>query len=205
MEIYIVRHGETLWNKVKRFQGSADIELSDEGRRLAEESGRNLITTHFDRVFSSPLIRAKETAKLFCGERDIEIEVDERLKELNFGNCEGRLFDDLVNDDSLTFKYFFSQPELYFPDERGETIEHMMERAADFMTQVIEPLQDKYERVMIVAHGALNKGIMCHVKKHGKKDLWSGGLQKNCSVIILSLQNNHYKIIDETKLFYNTK
>lgn len=204
MEIYIVRHGETLWNKVKRFQGSADIELSDEGRILAKESGINLLSTHFDRVFSSPLKRARETAQLFCGGRDIEIEIDERLKELNFGNCEGRLFDDLVNDESLSFKYFFNQPELYFPDECGETIEHMMERAADFMTQVIEPLQDKCERVMIVAHGALNKGIMCHVKHHGKKDLWSGGLQKNCNVIILSLNNNHYEIIDETRLFYST-
>ena len=202
MEIYIVRHGETLWNKAKRFQGSADIELSEAGRALARESGKNLIHTHFDRVFSSPLCRAKETAELFCGGRDIEIEVDERLRELNFGDCEGQLYDELVGNDALTFKYFFSKPELYIPDAHGETIEHMMTRAADFMEHVIEPLETSCERVMIVAHGALNKGLMCHVKKISKKDLWSGGLQKNCNVIILTLKDGNYTIVDETRLFY---
>ena len=202
MEIYIVRHGETLWNKVKRFQGSADIALSETGRELARESGKNLINTHFDRVFSSPLCRAIETAELFCGGRDITIEIDERLRELNFGDCEGKLYDELVNNDALTFKYFFSQPELYVPDEKGETIEHMMARAKDFMVNVIEPLEDTCERVMIVAHGALNKGLMCYIKNHDKKDLWSGGLQKNCNVIIIELKAGRYNIINETKLFY---
>lgn len=202
MEIFIVRHGETTWNKLKRFQGSADIELSEAGRALARESGLNLLDTHFDRVFSSPLSRAKETARLFLGGRDIEIEVDDRLKELNFGNCEGQLYDDLVNNDKLTFKYFFSHPELYVPDEQGETIEHMMERAKDFMQNVIEPLESSCERVMIVAHGALNKGLMCHIKNLEKKDLWSGGLQKNCNVIVVELNQGKYNVVDETRLYY---
>lgn len=205
MEIYIVRHGQTLWNKVKRFQGSADIELSEEGRELARESGRNLLETHFDKVFSSPLCRARETARLFCGGRDIEIIVDERLRELNFGSYEGQLYDDLVNNDALTFKYFFSQPELYVPDESGETIEHLIERAGEFMREVVEPLENTCERIMIVAHGALNKALMCYIKKLQKKDLWSGGLQKNCNVIIVNYSNNHYDIIDETRLFYEKK
>ncbi len=202
MEIYIVRHGETLWNIDQRFQGSTDIELSDEGRRLARICGENLRDTHFDRVFSSPLCRARETARLFMGGRDIEIEVDERLRELNFGDCEGRIHKDLVSDPTLTFKYFFTQPELYVPDAKGEEIEHMMARAKSFMTEVIEPLN--LERVMIVGHGALNKGIMCHVKNHGKEKLWTGGLQKNCNVIILNYQDGKYTIIDETKLFYES-
>ncbi|MGN0435687.1 MAG: histidine phosphatase family protein [Wujia sp.] len=205
MEIYIVRHGQTLWNKVKRFQGSADIELSEEGRELARESGRNLLGTHFDKVFSSPLCRAMETARLFCGGRDIEIIVDERLRELNFGSYEGQLYDDLVNNDALTFKYFFSQPELYVPDESGETIEHLIERAGEFMREVVEPLENTCERIMIVAHGALNKALMCYIKKLEKKDLWSGGLQKNCNVIIVNYSNHHYDIIEETRLFYETK
>lgn len=202
MEIYIVRHGKTLWNKVKKFQGSTDIELSDEGRRLAELCGRNLLSTQFDRVFSSPLKRARETAKLFLGGRNQDIIIDDRLTELNFGDCEGKLFDDLVKDDSITFKYFFSKPELYIPDSRGETIEHMIERAKSFMTEVIEPLEATCSRVMIVGHGALNKGLMCHVLKHGKADLWGGGVQKNCNTIIIDYTAGEYTVIDETRLFY---
>lgn len=202
MEIYIVRHGQTEWNKLKRFQGSADIELSDDGRELARISGQRLADTHFDRVYSSPLKRAVETAQLFCGQRSINIKTDERLRELNFGRCEGQLYDDLVNNPALTFKHFFTQPELYIPDETAETIEHLIERASDFMKHTIEPLYSDCERVMIVAHGALNKALMCHVKGHGVKKLWSGGLQKNCNVIILDFDGANYKVIDEEKTFY---
>ena len=57
---------------------------------------------------------------------------------------------------------------------------------------------------MIVAHGALNKAIMCYVKQHGIDQYWSGGLQKNCNVIIGNLDEKGYTVIDETKLFYET-
>lgn len=191
-----------MWNKVKRFQGSADIELSDAGRNLAKKSGKNLRDIPFDRVFSSPLCRARETAELFCGGRDIRIEVDERLRELNFGHCEGQLYEDLVNNDSLTFKYFFSQPELYHPDEAGETIEHMMARAGEFMQEMVEPLAASCQRIMIVAHGALNKGLMAYVNHREVKDLWAGGLQKNCGVIILNYADGNYTTIDENRIFY---
>ena len=55
---------------------------------------------------------------------------------------------------------------------------------------------------MIVAHGAINKALMMHVKKHEMKDFWAGGLQKNCNVIILDYTDGKYKIIDETKTYY---
>ena len=72
------------------------------------------------------------------------------------------------------------------------------------MEEVIEPLADDpgIERVMIVAHGAINKAMMMHVKKHGMEAFWSGGLQKNCNVIILEYNNGSYNIIEETKTFY---
>ena len=70
------------------------------------------------------------------------------------------------------------------------------------MSEVIEPLEKDCERVMIVAHGALNKAIMSYVKKHAIKDFWSGGLQENCNVIIIDYSDNNYTIINETKLFY---
>ena len=70
------------------------------------------------------------------------------------------------------------------------------------MTEYIEPLESKYSRVMIVAHGAINKAMMMHVKKHDMADFWTGGLQQNCNVIILNLSDGHYDIIDETRIFY---
>lgn len=204
MEIYIVRHGETLWNKDKRLQGHTDIVLNDYGRELARKTGDALMNTKIDVIYSSPLQRAYETAALIRSGRSIEIRTDDRLMELNFGCYEGQNFPELIQNKDLTFQYFFKQPELYVPAPDGETLEHLIARAGNFMQEVIEPLAASCERVMIVAHGALNKAIMCYIKKHGTEHFWSGGLQQNCNVIIVDYMDGRYTIIDETKLFYET-
>ena len=98
MEIYIVRHGETVWNKKKLLQGRTDIELSDKGRELARITGENLRDTHFDMVFSSPLKRAYETASLIVGDRDIPIVKNDLIKEMCFGNWEGQNMSELLAD-----------------------------------------------------------------------------------------------------------
>ena len=202
MEIYIVRHGQTIWNASNLLQGNADIELNEKGRALAIETGRNLQGVLFNRIYSSPLIRAYDTARLICGTRNIPIIRDERLKELNFGVNEGKNFKELLADKSDPFHYFFECPALYRAPEKGETLEHICERGAEFMKEVIEPQKDELERIMIVAHGAMNKAIMCHVKQHGIDQYWSGGLQRNCGVIIVRLDESGYQIVDENKIFY---
>lgn len=213
MEIYIVRHGQTVWNACKRLQGRTDIELNEKGRELAGETGRNLEDTHFDIIYSSPLIRAYETACLIRGHRNIPIIRDDRLMELCFGIYEGRDFSKLLEDENDPFHYFFESPEKYVAPEEGETFKHLCERAKNFMQEVIEPLatadsiggKPAPERVMIVAHGAMNKAIMCYVKQHGVDQFWSGGLQKNCNVIVVNLDKKDYTVIDETRLFYKER
>ncbi|MBE5945007.1 MAG: histidine phosphatase family protein [Lachnospiraceae bacterium] len=202
MEIYIVRHGQTMWNKEKRLQGSVDIELNDNGKELAIITGQNLMDTTIDIIYSSPLKRAHETARLIRNGRDINIITDDRLRELNFGSMEGVCYEQLYQEKTHGFKYFFTEPHLYYPPKDGETLNHLCDRASEFMSQVIEPLEATCERVMIVAHGAMNKALMTHVKKHSLEDFWSGGLQKNCNVIILDYTQGKYTIIDETRTFY---
>lgn len=200
MEIYIVRHGETVWNEKNLLQGSADIELNGFGREAAGETGRRLEAVHFDAIYSSPLIRAYETACLIRGYRNIQIIRDERLKELNFGVNEGKNFKELLRDESSPFHYFFKNPKLYKAPEKGESLEHICGRAAEFLTEVIEPQADVFSRVMIVAHGAMNKALMCHVKQHGVEDFWSGGLQKNCNVMIVRYDGSNYEVVDEPEV-----
>lgn len=202
MELYIVRHGETEWNKDKLLQGSTDIPLSDEGRHLARLSGEALAHTPFDRIYSSPLIRAYETACLFRGNQNVEIITDDRIRELCFGDFEGKNMSELLANPDYTFRYFFKQPHLYQAPNNGESLEHLCERAADFMEHVILPLETVCQRVMVVAHGAINKAMMTYIKQHDLSMFWSGGLQKNCNVILLKLEQGKFQIIDETHIFY---
>ncbi|MBQ8913822.1 MAG: histidine phosphatase family protein [Lachnospiraceae bacterium] len=202
MELYIVRHGETPWNKDKRLQGNVDIRLNDYGRELAVKTGEGLKNTHIDLIYSSPLMRAYETAELIRGDRDIEIITDDRIKEISFGHFEGSNFSELIRDENLTFKFFFKKPEAYIPADDAETFEHLIDRAGDFMKDKIEPLAASCERVMIVAHGAINKAIMSYIKKHPTSEFWSGGLQTNCNIIVVDYSDGIYTVINETLLMY---
>ena len=73
MIVYIVRHGETDWNRVRRVQGHTDIELNDYGRKLAEETAEGMKEIRLDLCFTSPLKRAKETALIVLGDRQIPV------------------------------------------------------------------------------------------------------------------------------------
>ncbi len=202
MEIYIVRHGETVWNKAGKLQGSTDIELSDAGRELARITGEALRDTRIDKIYSSPLKRAYETACLIRGDRDIPVITDDRIKELCFGNLEGQVMSDMKEDPNSHFQNFFEAPHKYIPDEKGESLQDLCKRTAKFMEEVILTQANMCERIVIVGHGAMNKAIMCHVKKHGIDKLWSGGLQKNCNVIIVDYTDGEFTVIDEEKIYY---
>ena len=90
MKLYIIRHGETSWNVQRRLQGASDTDLNENGITLAKRTGEALKEIPFDLCFTSPLKRAKMTAELILAGRDISIYDDERLREISFGEWEGR-------------------------------------------------------------------------------------------------------------------
>lgn len=202
MELYIIRHGQTMWNKERKLQGSTDIMLNEEGIRLARLTGEGLKNVYFDKIYSSPLTRAYDTACYIRGDRNIPIVKDERIRELCFGNLEGKNLDEMAADKNSHFQHFFDEPHLYVPDENGETLESMIERGAAFLKEEIEAHEKEYQRVMIVAHGAMNRALLSHIKKNDIKDFWEGAVQRNCSVIIIKLENGRYEILEEGKVFY---
>ena len=87
--LYLVRHGETDWNRTMRIQGHSDIELNDHGVAQARRLGARLARWRIDRAIASDLVRAQETARLALGDRAIPLELDGRLRERNFGEWEG--------------------------------------------------------------------------------------------------------------------
>ena len=95
-ELYLVRHGETDWNRQRRIQGLTDIPLNDAGREQARETGSVLGRRPFDGIFSSPLGRALETARIIAGEVGLpEPGVIDALAERNYGEAEGMGFDEI--------------------------------------------------------------------------------------------------------------
>lgn len=197
MKLYIIRHGETQWNKEKKLQGRSNVALNDYGRELAFVTGKALENVHFDVVYSSPLDRAYETAQIITGGRS-DIIKDERLIEISFGVHEGIPTSELGE----TIDNFFFAPDKYVPAEGGETYEEACKRAKDFLEDVIYPMRNTEKTVLIVAHGAMNKALMLNLKNIEIKDIWKGEFQKNCCVNQYELTENEFKIIEEARIYY---
>ena len=90
--VVLARHGFTYWNARKKMQGQVNIPLNDEGRRQAHELHDQLSGIDFDVCYSSPLVRAVETAKIALDDPSVPIVKDERLLEHSYGLLEGRSY-----------------------------------------------------------------------------------------------------------------
>lgn len=194
MEVYIIRHGETVWNAQGKLQGSMDIELNENGREVAGRLGEKLESVAFDRIYASPLIRAYETACLIRGHRNIPIIRDRRLQEISFGCKEGVHYTEWQSAES-PYRHFFDEPGKYYPPEQGESLQQVYDRTKEFLQEVIEPSWKETERIMIVAHGALNKGLMCHIEGNDIEHYWGEGLQKNCEATIFTYNGEQWNKI----------
>lgn len=196
MEIYIIRHGETYWNAEKKFQGFADIELNENGISLAKLTGKHLSDVKFDLVYSSPLKRASKTAELVTNGR-YEIITDDRIKEINLGEYEGKHPEEVGGE----YKKFFDAPDEY-TSVNGETFFDVKKRVTEFFEEVVLPLEGKVDRILIASHAAAIKCMLSYINNSDIKDLWQGPFQKNCAVTVIDLVNGQFKIKEEAKVFY---
>lgn len=151
MIIYLLRHGTTVYNVEKRYQGQRDIPLSEEGRARIRQAD---FTT--DVVYVSPLIRTQQTAKiLFPAARQIVVE---NLKEMNFGSFEGRNYIEMEHDPDY-LAWVKSNCESSCPD--GERKDQFCDRTcAAFAELVDQAFREGRNQLVIVAHGGTQMAVM---------------------------------------------
>lgn len=199
MELYIVRHGKTDWNKECKFQGAQDIPLNEEGRAAAVKLAERLKDVSFDEIFSSPLSRAYETACIISHGAQGVLK-NGLLKEISFGQGEGVPFDKWMDTDDPR-KYFFEAPDKYVPPKGGETFTSGMERSAEFIHTVLEPYYKKNPdaRILIVAHGAILAALMSCLENRDLKHFWGNGLKGNCEETIYTYDGKNWSLKSEQK------
>jgi len=201
MNVYLIRHGETDWNSERKLQGQTDIPLNEYGIELAEITAKELKNIKFDRIFSSPLIRAVQTAEILRGDRKLSIITDDRIKEINFGLCEGTVIPRYEDEPVSPIWKFEFDTENYMPAEGGETFAQIYERSDDFFKKCIMPLEEECENVLIVGHGCFNRTLLNPMMGRPLKRFWEIKLD-NCAVSVIEVNNGKVQVIEQGKKYY---
>lgn len=202
MKIYFMRHGETDWNVQVRLQGSADVPLNENGRKLAKVTGEALKDVKFDVAFSSPLSRAVETAKLVLGEQEVPVVTDDRIIEISFGEWEGRHSKKEFNEiPQEMLSNFFKAPEKYTAPPKGETFAQVLARTKDFYEELIQKKEYENSNILISSHGAAVRALLQNVYRDG--NFWQSGVPQNCAITIVELRDGKVVSVDPDRIYYN--
>lgn len=209
MNIFVTRHGETDWNTYWKLQGRSDTELNQKGREQAEltKKGFDEAGIVFDRVYSSPLKRALETAVLMTGKSETEIIKDDRIIEFSFGKAEGKTPDERNNDPELqNFHFFFDDPEKYVAENDAESFESALSRTLNFWQEEIKPLEKNPEikNILVVTHGGTMQSLLLNIDGRKLCDYWKVRMS-NCTMNKILLEDGEFKIEYTGKVFYSVK
>lgn len=159
--IYIVRHGETKWNVEKRLQGQSDSPLTDNGVFQARELSKQFKDIHFDKIFSSDLLRAQRTAEIVALEKKLAVTTSELIRERGFGRFEGNPFDALKQFDEIMEKLTEEEQFSYKAHPDIESDEEIMERFIRFLREIAVRFPGK--NVLVVTHGAILRTFLIHI------------------------------------------
>ena len=174
--IFLARHGETDWNAQDRWQGHADTPLNARGREQARELAARLADVPFGAVYSSDLRRAQETAEIVVDGRDLAIQIEPDLREIDVGSWQG-----LTNAEIR---------ERYPGEERadGETIDAFRDR----VLAAIASIGRRHDGVdvLVVAHGGCARTIQRHLLGEPLPTL------ENCGVYVFRFENGVVRPID---------
>lgn len=189
MKLYLLRHGETDWNKEWRLQGSVDIPLNEKGVAQAQDAALRYKDLSFDVVISSPLQRALNTARIIAEPHGLTVQTDDRLREICFGDLEGKSVEESNRDPVLKTarENFFDHPELYAPVGKGESFEDLDKRCRSFLSDLKKNYDDKTV-ILVSGHGALCKGLVRAAKNLPVAEFWKAGLQDNCGLVEVQLR-----------------
>ena len=182
--IYIVRHGQTEGNKANILQGrGSDRPLNETGEQQAEKvrrwfCGRRIM---IDRVYSSPLLRAVQTARIIAG--DVPIITDEHLLEMDYGPYEGMDLKDPAPEVMTFFSDFVHPP----APEGMEPLHSVVARAGSFL----EEIRELSGNILISTHAIAMKGLLEYLTPGSEGSYWSKYIG-NCAIYMVENEEGSY-------------
>ena len=201
MLLYVLRHGVTRWNKLKKVQGTMDIPLAPEGIELAEKTGKALRDVPFDICFTSPLTRARQTAQCVLGDREIPVIEDKRIQEIDFGVLEGTQFKDAQGKIvSREMEIFFEDPLNFKRPENGENISDILKRTREFWIEKTTDSALADKTVLVSSHGCAVRALLQNIYQD-PAHFWHGCVPPNCSINLVEVKDGKIRLLEEDKVY----
>jgi len=194
--IYLVRHGQTAWNKEEIFRGRTDIPLDETGRRQAVLAGEYFKGMEIDRIYSSPLSRAWETAEKVAQLHYLKVQPLKGILDMSFGKWEGQSHQDIQKNDKETYRRWREEPHLVrLPG--GESLDDVRARATASMEEVVRSHSGK--TVVLVSHRVVNKVLICGILGLDNSHFWQIA-QDTTAINLIQYQNGKYilSLMNET-------
>jgi broad specificity phosphatase PhoE len=159
MRLILARHGETESNKERLALGREDVALNDKGRRQAEALARSLDGMPIAAVYSSPLLRALETARAIAKLHGLEVQVEDGLTEMDIGEMEGLTMQELQEQHGDFVRRWFTAEAATVPMPGGESLQQVQDRA----WASVQSLRERHpeETVLAVSHNFTIHTIAC--------------------------------------------
>ena len=154
MKLFLVRHGQTDLNKVRRYQGRIDVPLNETGIGQAQKLALRLSCERFDKIYASPLSRAQQTAGIIHNGFTVDITILDELVEMDFGSLEGKTYKEI-------FEIFPDwNPAVFdFTFAGGENLDDMAVRMRSFV-DMLKKL-DECSNILVVTHSGCLRIILC--------------------------------------------
>lgn len=192
----LVRHGETQWNREKRFQGQIDVPLNEQGQFQSGQAAKFLESVPIDRAVSSPMLRPKETAEIILQNHPgVTLELDDNLKEISHGLWEGKLEEEIEQDFPGELAQWKTAPETVQMPE-GENLQQVWDRTVTAWNTILAATPDtgapdtpdsthgRPFTTLVVAHDAVNKALLCYLAGQTPHHFWAYK-QGNGSVTVI--------------------
>ncbi|MBW1981912.1 MAG: histidine phosphatase family protein [Deltaproteobacteria bacterium] len=189
-KLYLVRHGQTAWNKEEIFRGRADIPLDDTGKKEVHLAGEALKDEALHAVYSSPLSRSMETAENIAKFHDLSVTPLEAIIDISYGQWEGVSNQEVQKKYPDLYKMWLEEPhKVRFPG--GESLDEVRSRTM----KAIEELLARHaeENIVLVAHRVPNKVICCALIGIDNSNFWRIQQDTACTNLFI-FKNNQWII-----------
>lgn len=167
--LILIRHGETDWNIEGRWQGQADVALNQTGWSQAEDMARTLETVGVSAIYSSDLLRARQTAQVLADATGVPLKIDHRLREIHQGEWQGLLISEIQARYAQAYQERQRDP-LGIAPPGGETAAQVRQRVVSATQAILRQHPD--ETVAVVSHGFALAVLIAHLRGEPFERVW---------------------------------